>query len=396
MTTAPTTDRRPIALDFPRLLTGSGPGYDEHLRTLGPLPDHRGLIEEVERSGLTGRGGAGFPTARKLSAMTPRGVVIANGSEGEPLSAKDEWLLRQRPHLVIDGMLATARATDAKQLHLVVGPASEAAARQAVGERRDARGIEVTVTQERFVSGEASAVVHLLTSGDALPTDHTVRLTTRGLRRKPTLVQNVETLAHIGVIARFGAAAFRSVGHPADPGTRLFSITGDVQHPGVTEAEGGTPLRSVIGVASPRSVAGVLVGGYHGTWVGREALERPLALPTMPGAIPAGAGILMVIGEGTCGVRTTAEIAEYLAAESAGQCGPCVNGLPALAELVARLAHGDRNHGLVGEVERMLTLVDGRGACHHPDGTARIVRSAMRTFAADIEAHRHGHCLAAR
>lgn len=396
MTGAPTTDRRPIALDFPRLLTGAGPTYDEHLRTLGPLPDHADLIEEVERSGLTGRGGAGFPTARKLAAMGPRGVVIANGSEGEPLSAKDEWLLRQRPHLVIDGMLAAARATDARQLHLVVAPASETAVRRAVDERRDARSIEVTLTQDRFVSGEASAVVRLLTSGEALPTDHTVRLTTRGLRRKPTLVQNVETLAHIGIIARFGAASFRSVGHPADPGTRLFSITGDVQHPGVTEAEGGTPLRTVIGVASPRSVAGVLVGGYHGTWVGREALDRPLALSTMPGAIPAGAGIIMVIGEGTCGVRTAAEIAAYLAAESAGQCGPCVNGLPALAELVGRLAHGERDHRIPGEIDRMLTLVDGRGACHHPDGTARMVRSAMRTFAADIEAHRHGRCLASR
>lgn len=396
MTTAPTTDRRPIGLDFPRLLTGAGPDHDAHLRALGPLPDRAGLIEEVERSGLTGRGGAGFPTARKLAAMAPRGVVIANGSEGEPLSAKDEWLLRQRPHLVIDGMLATARATDAKQLHLVVGPASETAVRRAVDERRDARGVEVTVTQDRFVSGEASAVVRLLTTGEALPTDHTVRLTTRGLRRKPTLVQNVETLAHIGIIARFGAAAFRSVGHPADPGTRLFSITGDVQHPGVTEAEGGTPLRSVLGVASPRSVSGVLVGGYHGTWVGPEALDRPLALSTMPGAIPAGVGIIMVLGDGSCGIRTTSEIATYLAAESAGQCGPCINGLPALAELVARLAHGERDHGIPGEIDRMLTLVDGRGACHHPDGTARMVRSAMRTFAADIEAHRHGRCLASR
>jgi NADH:ubiquinone oxidoreductase subunit F (NADH-binding) len=396
MTGAPTTDPRPVALDFPRLLTGAGPTYDEHLRTLGPLPDHAGLIQEVERSGLTGRGGAGFPTARKLAAMAPRGVVIANGSEGEPLSAKDEWLLRRRPHLVIDGMLATARATGARQLHLVVAPASETAARRAVDERRDARSIEVTVTQDRFVSGEASAVVRLLTTGEALPTDHTVRLTTRGLRRKPTLVQNVETLAHIGLIARFGAATFRAVGHPADPGTRLFSITGDVQDPGVTEAEGGTPLRSVIGVASPRSVSAVLVGGYHGTWVGREALERPLGLPTMPGAIPAGAGIIMVIGDGTCGVRTTAEIAAYLAAESAGQCGPCVNGLPALAELVGRLAHGERDGRIPGEVDRMLTLVDGRGACHHPDGTARMVRSAMHTFAADIEAHRHGRCLASR
>lgn len=396
MTTTPTTDRRPTVSAAP-LLSAGGPDHDAHLRSLGPLPDRAGLIAEVERSGLTGRGGAGFSTARKMAAMAPGGVVIGNGSEGEPLSAKDELLLRTRPHLVIDGLLATARATDARRVHLVVGAASEDAIKRAVAERRDARDIDVTVTQERFVSGEASAVVRLLTTGEAIPADHTIRLTTRGLRRKPTLVQNVETLAHIALIARIGGARFRELGHPADPGSHLFSLAGDVGRHGVTEAPGGARLRAVLAAGAPRSVAAVLVGGYHGTWVGPDALDRPLTpAGAVPSAIPVGSGILMVLGETSCGLRLTSEITAYLAAQSAGQCGPCVNGLPALAELVTRLARGDRDPALPDRVARILTLIDGRGACHHPDGTARMVRSAMQVFAADIDAHQHGYCRATR
>jgi NADH:ubiquinone oxidoreductase subunit F (NADH-binding) len=396
MTTAPMTERRPTAFGYPRLLSDTGPSHRDHLAAVGPLPERAGLIDEIAASGLTGRGGAAFPAARKLAAMAPRGVVIGNGSEGEPLSGKDELLLRQRPHLVIDGLLAAARATDARRTHLVVGPSSESAVRAAIAERADARGIVVTVTDDRFVGGEASAVVHLLTSGEALPRDHAVRLTTKGLRGRPTLVQNVETLAHIALIARFGGARFRDLGHPDDPGTRLFSIAGDVERAGITEAVGGVSLRTVLSAGMPRSVSAVLVGGYHGTWVGADALDRPLGPATMRGAVPVGAGILLVLGERTCGLRTTAEIAGYLAGESAGQCGPCVNGLPAVAELLGRLAQGDRDRGLPSEIERVLALVDGRGACHHPDGTARMIRSAMRTFAADVEAHRHGRCVAAR
>jgi NADH:ubiquinone oxidoreductase subunit F (NADH-binding) len=395
-TTSPATDRSPVTLGVPRLLAQHGPGYAEHLRALGPVPYRTGLVEEVERSGLTGRGGAGFPTGRKLAATSPRGVVIGNGSEGEPLSSKDELLLRNRPHLVIDGLLVTAHAVEAKHLHLVVAPSTQAAVLRAIDERDDAGRIHVTVTPDRFVSGEASAVVNLLATGDALPSDHAVRLTTRGLRRRPTLVQNVETLAHIALIARFGSDRFRDVGDPADPGSRLFSISGDVARPGVTEAAGGTTLRTVLSVSQPWSISAVLVGGYHGTWVGPDSLDRPLAVPAVRGAVPVGAGILVVLGDGSCGLQAASEIAGYLAAESAGQCGPCVNGLPALAELVARLARGDRDARLPGQIDRMLELVDGRGACHHPDGTARMVRSAMRTFADDVVAHQRGYCRAAR
>ncbi|MBW4041513.1 MAG: NADH-quinone oxidoreductase subunit F [Acidobacteria bacterium] len=396
MSSTSTPDLARATLGVPRLLTGHGPGYGEHLRALGPLPQRAGLVDEIARSGLTGRGGAAFPTSTKLAAMAPRGVVIGNGSEGEPLSAKDELLLHNRPHLVIDGLLATAHALAARRLHLVVGAASEEPVRRALRERGDADAIEVTVAPDRFVGGEASAVVDLLATGRGLPKDHAVRLTTRGLRGRSTLVQNVETLAHIGLIARVGGERWGAVGVPEDRGTRLFSISGDVAHPGVIEAPGGSSLRSLIAPSSPQPVSAVLVGGYHGAWVGRDALERTVGASSKHGAIPAGAGILVVLGDRSCGLRTAAEIAAYLAAESAGQCGPCVNGLPALADLVSRVADGDRDPRLPAQVERMAGLVEGRGACHHPDGTAKMVRSALVAFADDVAAHQHGFCRAAR
>lgn len=396
MTTAFPTGEQVALLGAPRLLTAVGPGYAEHLHALGALPGSGGLVDEVARSGLTGRGGAGFPTGRKLAATAPRGVVIGNGSEGEPRSAKDDLLLHRRPHLVIDGLLATGRAVDARRLHLVIGASAEAAVRRALAERGDARSVEVTVTADRYVGGEASAVVHLLAGGRPLPIDHPVRLTTRGLRGRPTLVQNVETLAHIGVIARYGADRFRDVGAAADPGTRLLTISGDVRRPGVTEAAGGTALRDMLSVADPRPVRAVLVGGYHGVWVDAGSLDRPVGTRALDGAVPAGAGVLVVLGERSCGLRETAGIAAYLAEESAGQCGPCVNGLPRIAELLGRLAAGDRDARLAEELDRVLALVDGRGACHHPDGTVRMVRSALRTFAEDVRAHRHGSCTRSR
>ncbi|MGN6444627.1 NADH-ubiquinone oxidoreductase-F iron-sulfur binding region domain-containing protein [Amnibacterium sp.] len=396
MTSTPVAERPASTLGFPRLLVDVGHSYQAHVAALGPLRAPSHLVDELARSGLTGRGGAAFPTATKFRAMAPRGIVVGNGSEGEPLSVKDELLLNQRPHLVLDGLIASAHAVRAREAHLVVGPSSEDSVRRAISERRDAESVRVTVTEDRFVSGEASAVVNLLTSGNALPVDHAVRLTTKGLRGRPTLVQNVETLAHVALIARYGADRFRSIGTETDPGTRLFSIAGDVERSGVTEGPGGATLRSVLAAARPGPIAGVLVGGYHGTWVGPDALDRPVGSGGGRGSIPAGAGILLVVGQHDCGLRVTSEIAGYLAAETAGQCGPCVNGLPALAEMTSMLARRDRDPRIPQEIQKLIRLVDGRGACHHPDGTARMIASAMQAFAADVGAHLRGTCTAGR
>ena len=385
---------------IPRLLAATDPSFAAHLARYGALPARRGvddIIAELERSGLAGRGGAAFPTWRKLVSAAESGragVVIANGSEGEPLSSKDATLLHYAPHLVLDGLMLVAAALGAGETHLVTTRAQLAPVRSAIAERHDAQGVRLRETEDRFISGEASAVVNAIERTRAIPRDHVVRLTVSGVGRRPTLVLNVETLAHIALVLRFGADWFRSLGTADDPGTRLLTVVSP-QGRLVVEAAGGTTLRDALGAAGvdPGTVRALLVGGYHGAWVPGDALDTALSADGLApfGAAP-GAGILMVLTRGECGLARTAEITGYLSEQSAGQCGPCANGLPELSELVGRIARRDRDGSLARQVQQVTGLVTGRGACHHPDGTARMVMSALDVFGSDVHAHALGLC----
>ena len=258
----------------------------------------------------------------------------------------------------------------------------------------------VVEAPEGFVAGEESAVVSRIEGGPALPRDRTVPTSVSGVRGRPTLVNNVETLAHVALITRYGARWFRSVGDPSEPGTMLVTLTGGPDPSSVIEVPTGTPLSELVahtGVTDPRAVRAVLVGGYHGSWIPNAKingvrLSREGLAPL--GASP-GAGVIHVLSVEQCGLARTAEIVDYLAGESARQCGPCLNGLPQLVRLVDVLAFGRVDDQLLDEVRRMVGLVDGRGSCRHPDGTARMVRSALDAFADDITHHRNGRCEAA-
>src|SRR5689334_12403272 len=219
---------------LPRLLTVAPRDHREHLARYGPLPELRRRAERaefvatVERSGLRGRGGGGFPTGRKLRAVASGGhhpIVVANGAEGEPASAKDRALLRHAPHLVIDGAAVAARAVGAEQIHFVVDrsddtgrDALEIALRARAGEMPRPDAWRVAVVPSRYVAGEESAVVNFLNGGDAKPVSVPPRPYERGVRGRPTLVQNVETLANLALIARFGAEWYGSVGTADEPG----------------------------------------------------------------------------------------------------------------------------------------------------------------------------------
>ena len=397
---------------LPRLLParfGDGPvGLDQHLGRHGsPLrcvmaknaPDR--LIEEVRRAGLTGRGGAGFPAGRKLAAVAAapgRPVVVANGTEGEPASAKDKVLLATQPHLVLDGAVLAAEMIRASQAVVVVHAAVRDVVDQAVAEREAARldrvRIQVLTAASGFVAGEASAVVHWAERGIPAPTLVPPRLSERGLHGRPTLVQNVETLAHLALIARYGADWFREVGTPAEPGSMLVTVVGAVRSPGVAEVEIGLPVTEVIarggGPAAPLSA--LLIGGYFGTWVPWTAVAgRAFSAAGLAGvgATP-GAGLVAALPAGACGLTETARLARYLAGESAGQCGPCVFGLDAIAGELAALADGRAAD--LGRLRRWLGQVDGRGACRHPDGAVRMIRSALDAFGPELDQHAAGWC----
>lgn len=391
----------------PRLLPDdqAGPSLAAHLARYGVLPDRRpkALVEAVERSGLRGRGGAAFPTGRKLRAVIEsrgRAIVVVNATEGEPASGKDAVLLRKSPHLVIDGAIAAARAVDADAIKLVVSRAAEPgrlSLAKALAERSDVRGVTLHAAPERFITGEETALVHWLNGGDAKPTISPPRPSQRGVGRRPTLVQNAETIANIGLIARYGSDWLRLLGTREEPGSVLLTISGAVARPGVLEVPIGTLLgRALESCGGADRPAGFLIGGYFGAWLDTS---DPLTVPLSNAGLRAagtslGAGIVVVFPEQTCGLRETARAARYLANESAGQCGPCMFGLPAIADAFDLLVDGHAVDAQVARLGKLTGLVQGRGACAHPDGAARLALSALRVFADEIRLHGEGRCRA--
>jgi len=378
----------------------------EHTACYGPLPSGPPdlLIAEVERSGLTGRGGGAFPAGRKMRAVAgARGpartgrVVIANGSESEPASSKDGVLLSRAPHLVLDGIALCASAVGADRAYLCVGHAagtSDRALARAVAERAgaglDSVPVEIHPTAGGYLAGQESALISALNGNAPVPTFVPPRPAERGAHRRPTLVLNVETLAHIALIARFGSEWFAAAGTPGTPGSALVTVTGAVQRPGVREIPLGTPLGELLhrcGLIKPAQA--VLTGGYFGTWLPLPAaLTVPVSHEGMRAAgASLGPGVLAVLPAAACGLAETARVASFLAAQNAGQCGPCRNGLPALAEALNWIAFGQAGPDIIGWVEQLAGLVAGRGACHLPDGAAGLVRSALTVFAADVQAH---------
>ena len=408
--THPTTGMPAPSAAGPRLLAGwyetrAPAGLAEHHRRYGqlPLPDRPGrsarLIDEVTAAGLCGRGGAGFPTARKLAAVAGgRPVVVANGCEGEPASAKDAALLSLAPHLVLDGSVLAAHALGATEVILCVHQGSPVTRTlpSVLVERDDPVPVRLVTVPPRYVASEASALVNFLTTGDARPTTTPPRASQHGVNGAPTLVDNVETLAHLALIARFGASWFRSTGTADLPGTLLITVGGALRRPGVYEVAGGTTLGVALqhagGPASP--VQAVLIGGYAGNWLSvPESLDTPLSHEGLRSARSTlGVAVLLVLPHTACGLAQTAHLLRYLAAESAKQCGPCTFGIPAIATDLTEIVAGHPNAPTAFErLHRRLGVLPGRGACAQPDGAARLTTSALRVFATDVHHHIHGH-----
>jgi NADH:ubiquinone oxidoreductase subunit F (NADH-binding) len=218
----------------------------------------------------------------------------------------------------------------------------------------------------------------------------------RGVHGRPTLLDNSETLAHIALIARHGAAWFRALGTAEHPGSALVTLCGPVTYPGVYEIEHGATLHSLIDAAGgcQEQLRAILVGGYSGTWLdGTAAPDMTLDDGwLLPRGDSTGAGVVALLGERSCGVLETVRVARWLAAESAGQCGPCVHGLAAIAAALERLAWGGEEGG-EREIARLASVIRGRGACRHPDGALRFVSSSIEVFADEWADHaRHGPC----
>ena len=388
------------------LLSGPSPGegmegYAAHVQRLGPVPvGTPALIDSVERCDLRGKGGAGFPVAIKWRAVasqragTP--VVLANGGEGEPLSRKDRTVMERRPHLVIDGALLAAGAVGAREIVLYVGAEHTDAIRamlRAASERprSERERLRVVSAPVRYVSGEETAAVHFVNAGIALPTSIPPRPFERGVDGRPTLVQNVETLAHAALIARFGDGWYRSLGVAGSSGTTLVTVGGAVPRTILVEVPQGATITDAVNAAGGLTTEtdAVLLGGYFGGWVESSQAWglRIDADGLRAQGYSLGCGVIAVLPAGRCGVVETSRILAYLAHESARQCGPCTFGLRAVAATTGRIAALTSSDGDLEHIQRWAGLLPGRGACKHPDGAAGLLGSALRVFAAEFRHH---------
>jgi NADH:ubiquinone oxidoreductase subunit F (NADH-binding) len=347
-----------------------------------------GVIEALQDAGLRGRGGAGFPAHIKWRTVADApgpAVVVANGHEGEPASAKDRWLLTRRPHLVLDGLLLAARVVGADRAVVYVSSAdSVAAATRAVADVTAAGlvpawlRLEVFQTMQGYVAGEETAVCRAINGGPALPLAKPPRPFESGVDGRPTLVSNVETLAHAAWIVRHGAAAFRAAGTGDSPGTALFTLTGAGLDGGVVEAPLGTTVGELFGAAGAplQGTTGLLMGGWfggvlHGDLAALRCCHAEVA------ALGSGLGCasITVLGPDDDVLAVATELSGWYQAESARQCGVCINGTKAIHTTLTAMRDGDTNPEYREKLARWGTTLPGRGACAFLDGAATLARS---------------------
>jgi len=415
-------------VDGPALLAHlhDGPSLAAHRLRVGPCPSPgvESILAATTAVDVRGRGGAGFPFSVKLatSARRRRRVVVVNLAEGEPASAKDSALAICVPHRVLDGAASVAHALGAREVHIIVAedrPVVIGAVSHALAERR-AAGERLRWTMHRarpaFVAGQARAVLELMAGRENLPVTAWMPEAVSGHRGRATLLCNGETWAQVGTLLAAGPQAYRRHGTADEPGTTLLSMgrdredtedtedtegsngTEDAQTLEVVEVPYGTSWSALL---TPGQLARpVLLGGYHGTWAApgelTDAVVSRHGLAALDLAL--GAGVVLPLPTGTCPLTRTSGIVSYLAGQSARRCGPCLNGLPALADALTRVASLEDPGPLDGSrsarerVEELLGLVEGRGACAHPDGTVRLVRSLFRAVPDEATRHASGAC----
>jgi NADH:ubiquinone oxidoreductase subunit F (NADH-binding) len=391
----------------PRLLRQGDENWTEYRRQGGyqPLDDVDHLLGEVDQSGLLGRGGAAFPLAVKLRTVRDNGrrsggaVVVANGEEGEPASIKDRWLLRHRPHLVLDGLRLAARMVEATRAHVYVSDRRAVESVETALAEVDAAvlsGLTITVVEVEpsYVAGEETAAVRVLNGGPAKPTDKPPRPFEEGVAGLPTLVSNVETLANLPFLHRNGAAAFRQHGTSTSPGTFLATITGAGRPPALYEIPHGvafTELLRVHGVPADQ-VSGVLMGGYFAGLVNRDMLDATLDHESLRGLNSAlGCGAIAILTD-DCPVAVAASVMAYYDRENAGQCGSCFNGTAAMSAVTEALRDGLATHEDLARLERWSVVLRGRGACATLDGATNVAASLLVQFPQLVASHLETGC----
>lgn len=335
--------------------------------------------------------------ARKLMAVAsaegPR-VVVANGEEGEPASVKDRWLLRHRPHLILDGLRVAWRAVDADELFVFVSdPAGAAAITSAIAELAELDAWTAPIpalvqVDPTYVAGEETSVVRAIDGGEAKPVMKPPRPYEIGVHGRPTVVANVESLA------RLALAVHPQIGTAA--GTSLLTTVIDGAGASLLEVPATATVGELLGARrGPSSVepVAILMGGFAGGIWPPSIRDASLDRATLRAqGVTLGCGSVIVVEPGDCPVAAASDVASYLGASSSGQCGICVRGTAVVAENLTDIARGNATPELLAQLRRRVSMMRGRGNCALPDAVEVMVRTLFDNFPAEVEAHVHGRC----
>jgi NADH-quinone oxidoreductase subunit F len=359
------------------------------------------LCDEVEASGLRGRGGAAFPTIRKwrLAADAEGGekYIVANGGEHEPGSNKDRHLVERHPHAVLEGLLCAGLATGASKGYLYLiedmdGPrrSAEMAVREAEQAGLLPFPVEIHLGPTTYVAGEETAALNSIEGQPAKPRKKPPFPGEAGLFGKPTTVNNTETLAHVAWIAREGSAPFAAIGTAESKGTLLFTLGDEVNRPGVYELPFGASYRDLIegcggGVRDGKSIRAILPA-MSAPFLHASLLDVPIGYETLAahGSGP-GCGGVRIVTEDTDVVAMTIEIAEFFMKEQCGQCPPCRMETNQFVHILKAVQAG-KGPGYDAKLTRLATFSRRKGHCSLIEMAAAPVVSALSVFADDFAA----------
>ncbi len=365
------------------------------------------VVDEVRRSGLRGRGGAGFPTGMKWRSVRedPNATtyVVCNAAEGEPGAFKDRWLLRHDPYAVLEGLAIAAIAVGASGAWIGMKAGAEREVARVQGAMQDMAAadllgpvpVELVAGPDEYLFGEEKALLEVIEGNPPLP--RTVPPWMEGLFRRPgtpnpTVVNNPETLANVPPILREGAEWFRAIGTEDSPGTMLLTLSGDVRYPGVYELPMGFSLTELIhgiggGAPEGRAVKAVFPGASS-TVISPEQFETPMSFDALRAVGSSlGAGAFIVYDDSACIVRATLAFSRFLYVESCAQCPACKHGTGQITQLLERI---DRGEGSEMDVETILararTVTDAQ-RCALPTGETLIAQSAVHVFGEEFAEH---------
>lgn len=387
-------------------------GYASLAKVLSSLKPNE-VIEEVERSGLRGCGGGGFPTGRKWrSCVNANGDVrylICNGDEGDPGAFMDRSIMEGDPYSVIEGMTIGAFAIGAGQGYIYVReeyPLALARLQAAIAEAKrwgllgdNILGTEYTFDIKisrgggAFVCGESTALMQSVAGKVGEPRAKYIRSVERGLFDKPTVLNNVETFANIPLIIEKGADWFASIGTEKSKGTKAFALVGKVKNTGLVEVPMGTTLRSIIfdtcgGILDDRPFKAVQTGGPSGGCLPESKLDLPVDFDTLTAeGSMMGSGGMIVMDDTTCMVDIARYFTEFLTEESCGKCAACRMGLDNLKEILERICAGNGTPEDIPAMKKLFAILDEGSLCGLGKSAANPVRSTLTHFQDEYEAH---------